>query len=59
MAKKFYAVKKGHKKGIFESWDECKKNINGYSGAIYKSFKTLNEANNFWIIMKKFLNQVI
>lgn len=47
MAKKFYAVKKGHKKGIFESWDECKKNINGYSGAIYKSFKTLNEANNF------------
>ena len=41
MAKKFYAVKKGHKKGIFESWDECKKNINGYSGAIYKSFKTL------------------
>lgn len=47
MAKKFYAVKKGHKKGIFESWDECKKNTNGYSGAIYKSFKTLNEANNF------------
>ncbi|BAK81094.1 ribonuclease HI [Candidatus Arthromitus sp. SFB-rat-Yit] len=47
LAKKFYAIKKGYKIGIFESWDECKKNIDGYSGAVYKSFKTLDEAEKF------------
>ena len=44
MKKKYYAVKKGYKTGIFESWDECKKQVIGYSGAIYKSFEVLNEA---------------
>lgn len=44
MIKKYYAVKKGYKTGIFESWDECKKQVIGYSGAIYKSFEVLNEA---------------
>lgn len=47
LSKKFYAVKKGYKTGIFYSWDECKRQIDGYSGAVYKSFKTLDEANNF------------
>lgn len=47
MAKKFYAVKKGFKIGIFENWDDCKKQINGFSGAVYKSFKTFSEAQNF------------
>lgn len=47
MSKKFYAVKKGFKIGIFENWDDCKKQINGFSGAVYKSFKTLNEAQSF------------
>lgn len=47
MRKKFYAVKKGFKIGIFENWDDCKKQINGFSGAIYKSFKTFDEAKNF------------
>ena len=47
MGKKFYAVKKGFKTGIFENWDECKKQINGFSGAVYKSFKTFDEAQKF------------
>lgn len=47
MAKKFYAVKKGYNRGIFYSWDECKKQIDGYSGAIYKSFTSLEDANRF------------
>lgn len=44
MANKFYAVKKGKTPGIYETWDECKANVDGYSGALYKSFKTLGEA---------------
>lgn len=44
VAGKYYAVKSGRKTGIFRSWDECKESIGGYSGAIYKSFKTNEEA---------------
>lgn len=47
MAKKFYAVKKGFAIGVFENWDDCKKQINGFSGAVYKSFKTYDEAIKF------------
>ncbi len=47
MAKKFYAVKVGKTTGIFETWDECKKNVDGYSGAIYKSFNTIEDAHVF------------
>lgn len=47
MGKKFYAVKKGYKIGIYETWDECKKQIDGYSGALYKSFKDINDAKDF------------
>ena len=42
--KKIYAVRKGHKTGLFYTWDECKKQVNGFSGAEYKSFQTLDEA---------------
>ena len=44
MAGKFYAVKKGLRPGIYNSWDECKSLVIGYPGAIYKSFKTYDEA---------------
>lgn len=47
MAGKFYAVKKGRIPGIYKSWDECKKMVDGYSGPVYKSFKTLAEAEAF------------
>ena len=47
MAGKYYAVKKGKKTGIFGSWEECQNCVNGYSGAIYKSFKTRQEALSF------------
>ena len=40
MAGKFYAVKEGRNIGIFESWIDCKKQVDGYSGAKYKSFKS-------------------
>ncbi len=45
--KKYYAVKMGRKIGIYESWDECKAQVEGYSGAIYKSFQNLEDAKSF------------
>lgn len=52
MAGKFYSVYKG-KSGepkIFTSWDECKKEVIGFKGAIYKSFKTREEAEQFILL---------
>lgn len=47
MAKKFYAVKKGLTPGIYMSWADCQAQINGYSGAIFKGFATMEEAKAF------------
>ena len=44
---KFYAVKEGKKPGIYHTWDECKEQVNGYSGAVYKSFTNEEEAKAF------------
>lgn len=44
---KYYAVRKGKKTGIYTTWEECKKQVHGYSGAEYKSFATEQEAENF------------
>lgn len=44
---KFYAIKKGKRPGIYTSWDEAKEQVSGFSGAVYKSFKTLAEAEAF------------
>lgn len=42
--KKFYVVWKGKHPGIFESWADCKAQIDGVKGAQYKSFTTFEEA---------------
>ncbi len=42
--KKFYVVWKGKHPGIFESWADCKAQIEGFKGAQYKSFPTFAEA---------------
>ena len=42
--KKFYVVWQGKHPGIFESWKDCKAQIEGYKGAQYKSFATFEEA---------------
>jgi ribonuclease HI len=44
---KFYAVKVGAQPGIFNTWNECKKSIYKFSGAVYKSFTTEEEALGF------------
>ncbi|GGD15606.1 ribonuclease H1 domain-containing protein [Hyunsoonleella pacifica] len=42
--KKYYTVWKGHKTGVFESWDDCKAQITNFKGAQYKSFSTFDAA---------------
>jgi ribonuclease HI len=48
---KFYAVRKGRKPGIYNTWDECKEQVLGFSGADYKSFTSLEEANAYLNIL--------
>jgi len=43
----FYAVARGHVVGIFNTWDDCKAQVNGFPNARYKKFPTRNEANDF------------
>lgn len=42
-----YAVRVGRKPGIYRTWDETKAMVHGFSGAIYKSFATRDEAQTF------------
>lgn len=45
--KKYYAVKKGLTPGIYYTWEDCKKQVDGVTGAVYKGFETLMEADEF------------
>ena len=48
MAKqKIYAVKSGRVPGLYNTWDECKAQVNGYSGAEYKSFANYDDAVSY------------
>lgn len=47
MAKKIYAVKKGKKTGLFDTWEACKAVVDGCSGAEYKSFLSEEEAKAY------------
>lgn len=42
---KFYVVWAGHSTGIFDNWNECKKQVCGYNKALYKSFPSKEEAD--------------
>ncbi len=42
--KKFYVVWHGVNPGIYDSWTDCKLQINGFEGAVYKSFDSKEEA---------------
>lgn len=41
---KFYVVWVGRERGVFHNWDDCKKQIEGFVGAKYKSFYTIDDA---------------
>ena len=42
---KFYVVWEGHKKGVFNTWQECQAQISGFTDAKYKAFLTLELAH--------------
>ena len=44
MAKKYYAIAAGHSPGIYDNWPEAQAQVKGFSGAVYKGFKTYAEA---------------
>ncbi|MBQ9469938.1 MAG: ribonuclease H family protein [Bacteroidales bacterium] len=41
---KYYVVWEGRAQGIFDTWGECKQQVDGFEGARYKSFETRDEA---------------
>ncbi len=44
MKRKFYVVWNGFSPGIYDSWEECKQQTDGFPGAKYKSFDSQDEA---------------
>ncbi len=44
---KYYAVKTGRVPGIYDNWEECRGQVEGYSGAEYKSFKLKKDAKAY------------
>lgn len=45
---KFYAIREGRQAGIIVgTWDECKRLVDGYPGAKYKSFRSEKEAQKY------------
>ncbi len=44
--KKYYVIWEGHETGIYDSWEDCRKLIEGYPKARYKSFPSRQAAEN-------------
>ncbi|XP_024531984.1 uncharacterized protein LOC112346706 [Selaginella moellendorffii] len=44
---KVYAVRKGRQPGIYESWDQCKRQTDGFKGCEYKSFSSFSDAESY------------
>lgn len=51
MAVKYYAVKKGKMPGIYYSWNECKTQVDGFSGAEYKSLNQRKKLETISVII--------
>jgi viroplasmin and RNaseH domain-containing protein len=49
--KPYYAVYAGRKIGIFTTWEQCDKSVNGYQNNGYHSFRTFGEARH-WLEKK-------
>lgn len=54
--KKFYAVKKGRKPGIYQTWNEAKSQVSGFKGAIFKGFATEAEAQKYMNNNQEYMN---
>lgn len=45
--KKVYAVAKGKKPGIYYNWPDAKSQVEGFNGAVYKGFTSVDEAEEW------------
>ena len=68
MAKKpkYYVVWYGRETGVFDSWEYCKQQIDGFPSAIFKSFPTKEEAitaftndSSFYVGKKSLANKLV
>lgn len=48
MAKNWYVVHRGKVPGVYNSWEECQKQVNDYRNNNYKGFQTRNEAKDYY-----------
>jgi ribonuclease HI len=44
----YYVVKRGNNPGIYKTWAECKKAVDGFKNPIFKKFYSFNDANTFF-----------
>ena len=45
--RRFYAVARGVNPGIYTSWDDCARQVVGVSGALHKSFSSVEKAEEY------------
>ena len=45
-----YVVFRGRVPGVYDHWDECSKQVNGFRGNSYKSYNTRAAAEARWFI---------
>ena len=45
--KKFYGVQVGRQPGVYETWDDCKAQVDGFPGAKFKGFLIREEAQAY------------
>ena len=43
----YYVVHKGRKPGIYNNWNECKKQVDGFEDPVFKKFDNQKEAQLF------------
>jgi ribonuclease HI len=44
---KYYVVHQGHNPGIYGTWEECRRQVEGFDGAQFKKFDNMFEAEKF------------
>ncbi len=45
--RKYYAVHRGFKPGVYYSWVDCEREVKGFSNAEFRSFRYRNDADNY------------
>ena len=55
--KKYYAVRVGHKPGIYPDWKETEQQINGFRGAEFSSFRLKKDAQKYLQQKKKAMTE--